>query len=143
MKQVQNFEEINITPLTDIFLVLLIIMMVVAPMLNTSGLRLSVPALDTSPDVKETPKTMTLAIGADNTFTLEGRRVSLLDLGNEIRSMKDTKPDGLVIQANPDSTHDALTQALDSAQSVGVDKIAVTEDTGSAAGAGEPPAPQQ
>ena len=39
----QTFNEINITPLTDIFLVLLIIMMVIAPMLDQQGLNLAIP----------------------------------------------------------------------------------------------------
>ena len=39
----QTFNEINITPLTDIFLVLLIIMMVVAPILDQQGLKLTIP----------------------------------------------------------------------------------------------------
>ncbi|MFM7468205.1 MAG: ExbD/TolR family protein [Vampirovibrionales bacterium] len=39
------FSEINITPLTDIFLVLLIIMMVVAPMVSQSGKTLELPKL--------------------------------------------------------------------------------------------------
>ena len=43
MKKRETFNEINITPLTDIFLVLLIIMMVIAPMLDTQGLSLEVP----------------------------------------------------------------------------------------------------
>ena len=38
-----SFNEINITPLTDIFLVLLIIMMVIAPILDQQGLSLAVP----------------------------------------------------------------------------------------------------
>ena len=38
-----SFNEINITPLTDIFLVLLIIMMVIAPLLDQQGLNLTVP----------------------------------------------------------------------------------------------------
>ena len=39
----QTFNEINITPLTDIFLVLLILMMVIAPILDQQGLSLAVP----------------------------------------------------------------------------------------------------
>lgn len=39
------FNEINITPLTDIFLVLLIIMMVIAPLLDSQGLNLTVPEI--------------------------------------------------------------------------------------------------
>lgn len=39
----ETFNEINITPLTDIFLVLLIIMMVIAPLLDQQGISLTVP----------------------------------------------------------------------------------------------------
>ena len=39
----QTFNDINITPLTDIFLVLLILMMVIAPILDQQGLTLAVP----------------------------------------------------------------------------------------------------
>ena len=42
-KERKTFNEINITPLTDIFLVLLIIMMVIAPLLDQQGLNLTVP----------------------------------------------------------------------------------------------------
>ena len=42
-RQRKTFNEINITPLTDIFLVLLIIMMVIAPLLDQQGLNLAVP----------------------------------------------------------------------------------------------------
>ena len=43
VKRRKEFSDINITPLTDIFLVLLIIMMVVAPLLDQQGLNLVVP----------------------------------------------------------------------------------------------------
>ena len=39
----ETFNEINITPLTDIFLVLLIIMMVIAPLLDQQGISLTAP----------------------------------------------------------------------------------------------------
>ena len=42
-KRRDSFNEINITPLTDIFLVLLVIMMVIAPLMDEQGLNLTVP----------------------------------------------------------------------------------------------------
>ena len=47
------FNEINITPLTDIFLVLLIIMMVIAPLLDQQGLNLTVPEMVAQEQVKD------------------------------------------------------------------------------------------
>ena len=48
-----SFNEINITPLTDIFLVLLIIMMVIAPMLDQQGLNLAVPEVVNAEQIKK------------------------------------------------------------------------------------------
>jgi biopolymer transport protein ExbD len=124
------FNEINITPLTDIFLVLLIIMMVVAPMLDTSGLKLAVPSVGPSEDTKEQPKTIALTIDASGAYSVDGKALSLPELKQLIKQQKNEKPDGLVITTSPDASHDTLTQAMDAAQTAGVTKIAVTEGAG-------------
>ena len=51
----QTFNEINITPLTDIFLVLLIIMMVIAPILDQQGLSLAIPDYVEKSAIDKTP----------------------------------------------------------------------------------------
>jgi biopolymer transport protein ExbD len=127
------FNEINITPLTDIFLVLLIIMMVVAPMLNTSGLKLSVPSMGPDSATKEEPKTVRVAISDKDQMTLDGEAVPLPLLSLKLRELKTTKPDGVVIAANAQSSHDAMTKVMDAAQSAGITKIAVIEDQGAPA----------
>jgi biopolymer transport protein ExbD len=124
----QVFNEINITPLTDIFLVLLIIMMVVAPMLDTKGLKVAVPSVGPSQDVKEEPKTIQLSINAGGEYTIDGASVSPMLLANKFRELKATKPDGLIIKTNPEATHEALTSAMDAAQSAGITKVAVTAE---------------
>ena len=57
-----EFNEINITPLTDIFLVLLIIMMVIAPLLDQQGLNLTVPENVAQEQVKQDTKILTVLI---------------------------------------------------------------------------------
>ena len=61
-----SFNEINITPLTDIFLVLLIIMMVIAPMLDQQGLNLAVPEVVDAEQIKNDSKIMTVIVTSDN-----------------------------------------------------------------------------
>jgi biopolymer transport protein ExbD len=124
----QIFNEINITPLTDIFLVLLIIMIVVAPMLDTQGLKVAVPSVGPSQDVKEEPKTITLTIDANGQYAIEGKSVTPMLLPTELRTLKSSKPDGVVIKTNPDASHGALTSAMDAAQTAGITKVAVTTD---------------
>ncbi len=124
------FNEINITPLTDIFLVLLIIMMVVAPMLDYPGLKLAVPSIGPDVDTKTQPKTLNLSINSEDQFFIDNENVSLYQLANKIRSLKTEFPDGLLIQANSKASHNAMTQAMDAAQKAGVTSLAVMEANG-------------
>ena len=63
-----TFNEINITPLTDIFLVLLIIMMVIAPMLDQQGLNLTVPENVAQEQVQKESKIMTIMVDASDSL---------------------------------------------------------------------------
>ena len=62
----ESFNEINITPLTDIFLVLLIIMMVIAPMLDQQGLNLAVPEVVNAEQIKQDSKIMSIVVDGNN-----------------------------------------------------------------------------
>ena len=71
LKHRKTFNEINITPLTDIFLVLLIIMMVVAPMLDQQGLSLAVPSATEAQEVAKESKILTLDVNDDGQYFLD------------------------------------------------------------------------
>jgi biopolymer transport protein ExbD len=120
--------EINITPLTDIFLVLLIIMMVVAPMLDTRGLKVAVPSIGPSSETKTEPKLIKVGIDAKGAYTIDGTAINRMQLSSKMREMKDEKTDGVLITTNPDATHGALTFAMDAAQTAGITKMAVSAD---------------
>jgi len=120
------FAEINITPLTDIFLVLLIIMMVVAPMLDTKGLKVAVPSVGPSSDTKTEPKIIKVEIDADGKYSIDNKSVGRMSLVAQMRAMKADHPDGVVLNTNTESKHEALTFAMDAAQLAGVTKLAVT-----------------
>lgn len=121
-----SFNEINITPLTDIFLVLLIIMMVIAPMLDQQGLNLTVPDMVQQEQVKET-KTMTFNVTNDNKYVFDGQEVAVNDLESLIKSKAKELPDGLLIEAAPDATHGAVVKLMDSARNSGVTSISMSE----------------
>lgn len=121
-----SFNEINITPLTDIFLVLLIIMMVIAPMLDQQGLNLTVPDMVQQENVKET-KTMTFNVTNDNKYMFDGQEIAAQDLESLIKSKAKELPDGLLIQAAPDATHGAVVKLMDSARNAGVTSISMSE----------------
>jgi len=120
----ENFNEINITPLTDIFLVLLIIMMVIAPMMDQQGLNLTVPQAVKEQSPKEF-KTINFMVSEDGRYYLDGDEVAVEDLQNVISDKVKTCPDGLLIVPEPNSEHRALVKLIDVARSVGVSSVSV------------------
>jgi biopolymer transport protein ExbD/biopolymer transport protein TolR len=67
----QVFNEINITPLTDIFLVLLIIMMVVAPMMNQVRADIKPPQIQSGSAVEQNK--LTVEIAQDGALYVQGK----------------------------------------------------------------------
>lgn len=120
-----SFNEINITPLTDIFLVLLIIMMVIAPLLDQQGLNLTVPDMVEQSQVKET-KTISITVTNDDKYILDGQEIPAGDLEQVIKDKAKTLPDGLLIQAEPNATHGAVVKLMDSSRNSGVTSISMT-----------------
>lgn len=120
-----SFNEINITPLTDIFLVLLIIMMVIAPLLDQQGLNLTVPDMVEQSQVKES-KTMTIAVTNDDKYVFDGQEISMQELGSLIKDKAKSLPDGLLIEAAPNATHGAVVHLMDEARNSGVTSISMT-----------------
>jgi biopolymer transport protein ExbD len=120
-----SFNEINITPLTDIFLVLLIIMMVIAPLLDQQGLNLTVPDMVEQSQVKES-KTITFTVTNDDKYVFGGQEISPEELASFIKGKMQSLPDGMLIEANPDATHGAVVKLMDSARNAGVTSISMT-----------------
>lgn len=121
-----SFNEINITPLTDIFLVLLIIMMVIAPLLDQQGLNLTVPDMVEQSQVKES-KTITFSVTNEDKYVIDGQEIAAQDLEALIKDKSKSLPDGLLIQAAPDATHGAVVKLMDSARNAGVTNISMSE----------------
>ena len=124
----QTFNEINITPLTDIFLVLLIIMMVIAPMLDQQGLKLAIPEFveQTQNDNQES-KIITVVVDSNNNYFIDNTQISLNSLAKEIKERSKTMTDGLMIQVQGDSMHGAVVKLMDIARKSGVSAISITE----------------
>ena len=113
-----SFNEINITPLTDIFLVLLIIMMVIAPMLDQQGLN--------AEQVKQDSKIMSVVVTSDNRFLWEGSPIESSDLEAFFTKEAKNYPDGLLIQADDDSEHGSIVRVMDCARNVGITSISLS-----------------
>ena len=123
----QTFNEINITPLTDIFLVLLIIMMVIAPILDQQGLSLAVPEYVEQSSIDKEAKLITVTVTQDNRYLINENEVLEADLLATIKDMSQENSDGLLIQASGDSTHQSVVRLMDEARNAGVQSISIVE----------------
>ena len=123
----QTFNEINITPLTDIFLVLLILMMVIAPILDQQGLSLAVPEYVEEDQVQQDNKILEITVTPDNKYLLDGSEIQEGNLLTVIKEEAKNKPDGLLIQASGDSNHESVVRLMDNARNAGVQSISIVE----------------
>ncbi len=124
----QTFNEINITPLTDIFLVLLIIMMVIAPMLDQQGLNLAIPDyVEKTDDMPDENKILTVVVTEDNKYIVGEDEVPEKMLAKVLKEQSREFNEGLMIQADGNSDHGAVVKLMDTARNTGINSISITE----------------
>lgn len=123
----QTFNEINITPLTDIFLVLLIIMMVIAPILDQQGLSLAVPEYVEKNQIDKEAKLLTITVSEDDKYLIDNNEIPQSELFAKIKELSLEKPDGLLIEASGNSSHQSVVRLMDSARNAGVHSISIVE----------------
>lgn len=121
----ESFNEINITPLTDIFLVLLIIMMVIAPTLDQQGISLTVPENVEESQVTKQPEILTVMVTHNDKYFIHNEEVSPDKLGTILSQEMQNYPDGLLIQSDGDATHGAVVKLMDKARYAGVKAISL------------------
>ena len=123
----KTFNEINITPLTDIFLVLLIIMMVIAPLLDQQGLNLAVPNMIEVQDEIKDSKLIKVLVTDDDKYMVNDIEIPVTNLSEMIVEQAKTNTDGLLIMTQNNATHGAVVKLMDEARNSGVTNISITE----------------
>jgi biopolymer transport protein ExbD len=126
-----GFNDINITPLTDIFLVLLVIFMVTSSVIVNSsngaksGLKVNLPAGGVA-DVATTAHDMSIAILADGRLVLGGDVVTADELKKAFDDAKAKSPDTMVIvQADEGTPHGKVVEVMEMAKSAGLGQLAI------------------
>ncbi len=119
--------EINITPLTDVFLVLLIIMIVVNPLLQTTGVSTSVSSGDDAPsESQEEPKTITVNIDAAGAYSIGSDVLDNDLIRQRILAEAATHPDGIVLNVDPLAPLERMTDIMDFARSAKIQNISLS-----------------
>ena len=124
----ETFNEINITPLTDIFLVLLIIMMVIAPLLDQQGISLTVPENVEASQIKDKDtQILTIVVTQNDKYFIHNEEVSPDLLGTVLSNDIKNYPDGLLIETDGEATHGAVVKLMDKARYAGVKAISLDQ----------------
>jgi biopolymer transport protein ExbD len=120
--------EINVTPLVDVMLVLLIIMMLVAPMLQ-KGVDVKLPAATNTSDKPETQEQTVLAVDARDKFYINGIEVARAEMADRVKLALEEKTERIVlIKGDTDASYRAIMAAMDDLRKVGIEDIGLITD---------------
>ena len=120
----QTFNEINITPLTDIFLVLLIIMMVIAPSFQSIDNNINMPEINSGISVEE--KNATISVTKEGDIFLNGEKATDDNLEDSLIAIIDTLQEKqVVVRADKDTKSSEIMKIMRIAQSAGYEKLTV------------------
>jgi len=119
--------EINVTPMIDVLLVLLIIFMMVIPMSRKAiDLQLPDPTPDNTPSGPP-PSQIVLEVLPGNTFRINTQPVAKNDLAKRLKEIYDPRPDKIIfVKGDPAVKYSDVIAAMDAARGAGVKIIAAT-----------------
>ena len=115
--------DINVTPLVDVMLVLLIIMMIVAPMLQ-KGVDLKLPTAANTASKPETQEQTVVAVTADGRLHLNSKEVADGELTQRVTEVLETKKERIVlIRADEDAAYGRVMAAMDALRKAQVEDM--------------------
>ena len=122
--------EINVTPLADVMLVLLIIVMLIAPLLQ-QGVPVSLPPADNTADKADNDQQTVLHIDAQGRFYVDNIPTDATQLLTAIQSALDRKLERIVlIKGDRAAQYSEVMAVLDQLQRAGIENIGlITEKT--------------
>ncbi len=113
--------EINVTPLVDVVLVLLLIFMVTAPMMSR-GIDVSLPVAN-QPQIPQEDR-VTVSVRADGHIFVGDKPVNIALLEDEVRGRTSGSPDAVVyLRADESLRYGTVIEVVDLIKRAGVDRI--------------------
>lgn len=119
--------DINVTPMVDVMLVLLVIFIITAPMF-THALKLDLPTAQSSP-APEKPETITLGIDAAGKLYWDDQPVSEADMDARLATAAAKKPQPeLQLRADKSTRYQMIAEVMSAAQGAGLTKLGFVTD---------------
>lgn len=118
------FSEINITPLTDIFLVLLIIMMVVAPSFQSIDNTIEIPEINSGIAIEQ--KNAVISITANGDYYLNGNPINPTFLLSELKTIQPTlEKKEIVVKADSSIKSSLVMEVMRAAEAAEFEKLVI------------------
>jgi biopolymer transport protein ExbD len=129
--------DINVTPLVDVMLVLLIIMMIVAPLLQ-QGVPVTLPLAANSSEKPETQDQTVVTIDRNRDVYLNAVPVAPSQLQSRIKEVLEDKSDKIVIiKADEEAPYSAVMDTMDELRAAGIEDMGLITETRRKEKAGE------
>ena len=118
----QPMSEINVTPLVDVMLVLVVIFIITAPLL-ASSIKLDLPKTDAA-QTSETPKFVTVVIDKSSSVFLNDQKTDLAALADSLKKAASAHPDTEVqLRADEAVPYGRVVEVMGVAQKAGLKRI--------------------
>jgi len=115
--------DINVTPLVDVMLVLLIIMMIIAPLLQ-QGVVLTLPAAVNAQDKPDTQDQTVVAIDSNSRLWVNSLEVPEQDVIPRLQSILEDKTDRTVyLKGDKDAPYSAIMKMMDALRKAGIEQV--------------------
>ncbi|MBW8862699.1 MAG: biopolymer transporter ExbD [Acidobacteria bacterium] len=126
--------DINVTPLCDVMLVLLIIMMIVAPLLQ-QGVNVKLPQAANTVDKPEVQGQTVVAISKDKTMYVNAKPVQENEMASKVGEiLENAKEKVVLIKADEEVEYGAVMAAMDQLRQAGIEDIGLITDPKKTAG---------
>jgi biopolymer transport protein ExbD len=121
--------DINVTPLVDVMLVLLIIMMIVAPMLQ-QGVLLTLPTAGNTTEKPDTAGQTTVYVDAQSRLYVGTNEVSEAEVIPRLREVMEMQTEKLVyLKGDQDAPYGAIMQMMDALRAAQIETVALITET--------------
>ena len=130
MKAPGVVNDINVTPMVDVMLVLLIIFMVVTPMLQ-KGVSVDMAKVENPEDMRDADKddAILIAVTRDGRYFLGTTQISLDDITNKVKDLLANRLDKTVfVKSDARAKYGEVVKAVDEVRSAGVDNLGLLTD---------------
>jgi len=130
--------EINVTPLVDVMLVLLIVFMVAAPLM-TSGVPVDLPKTSAAP-LNQDADPLTVSVNAEGNIYLQDTQATLPELVSKLQAISDNKPDRRIfVRGDKGIAYGRVLEVMATITQGGFTKVALlAEQTGAPAALPKP-----